>query len=115
MIKPVTSTKVATNGAEEAAGSNPILRRKKGSIDPESVPQMTTPTNENPTVIATRIQWAPYRLLNADQIAMRMKPMHPRTIPSKRPEKISRLMTIHQSFHRPDNQRGGLGAGVSAA
>ena len=98
MIKPVTSTNVATNGAEEAAGSKPILRRKKGSIDPESVPHTTTPTKEKPTVMATRAQCAPYRFVKADHIAMRRKPMDPRTIPSMRPEKISRLITNHQSF-----------------
>ncbi len=31
----------------------PQLRRRKGSIEPESVPQSTTPTSEIPTVRAT--------------------------------------------------------------
>src|SRR5205809_1115737 len=60
MIRPVTSTRVATKGAEDAAGSAPTLRRIKGSMDPESVPQSTTPTSAMPTVSATRGQCAPY-------------------------------------------------------
>ncbi len=39
MISPVTSTRVATNGADEVAGSNPSRRRTKGS---------TEPTNDSP-------------------------------------------------------------------
>ena len=34
MTSPLTSTSVATNGAEALAGSNPRRRKMKGSIDP---------------------------------------------------------------------------------
>ena len=53
MTSPVTSTSVATNGADALAGSKPRRRRTNGSIEPASVPNMTTPTSENATVIAT--------------------------------------------------------------
>jgi hypothetical protein len=38
MISPVTSTSVATNGADAVAGSNPIFFSMRGIIDPEKVP-----------------------------------------------------------------------------
>jgi hypothetical protein len=38
----VTSTRVATNGAEALAGSNPIRCGTNGSIDPVSEQNMTT-------------------------------------------------------------------------
>src|SRR6476646_6944864 len=60
MISPVTSTSVATNGAELVAGSNPIRRRMNGNIDPDNDPHVTTPTSENNTVIPTRNQCGPY-------------------------------------------------------
>ena len=50
MISPVTSTKVATKGADEVAGSNPSHLSTKGSIEPESVPHNTIPTSEIDTV-----------------------------------------------------------------
>ncbi len=56
---PVTSTMVATNGAEETAGSKPRLFKKIGSIEPESVPQRTTPISEKPTVEAIFTEYAP--------------------------------------------------------
>jgi hypothetical protein len=62
MIRPVTSTSVATNGADEVAGSKPKRRNAKGSIDPTSVPQSTMPTSASPTVKPTPIQCSPYRL-----------------------------------------------------
>ena len=40
---PVTSTIVATKGADDVAGSNPNLLRIKGSIEPAIVPSITTP------------------------------------------------------------------------
>ena len=43
-MTPATSTIVATNGVEADAGSNPTLLKIKGSIDPMTVPQITTPT-----------------------------------------------------------------------
>ena len=54
MIKPVTSTKVATNGADEAAGSNPNRRIMNGSIEPDSDPRSTMPSKLKATVNATR-------------------------------------------------------------
>ena len=43
MTKPVTSTSVATNGADALAGSKPIRCRMNGSIDPVSEPKVTMP------------------------------------------------------------------------
>ena len=40
---PVTSTIVATKGADAAAGSNPMRRNTKGNIAPMSAPKSTTP------------------------------------------------------------------------
>jgi hypothetical protein len=56
MINPVTSTKVATNGAEEVAGSSFNFLRIKGTIEPESVPQSTIITRETPTLNPTKAQ-----------------------------------------------------------
>ena len=56
MIKPVTSHKVAINGAEEVAGSAPSFLRIKGSIEPEIVPQSTIPISDNKTVIPIKTQ-----------------------------------------------------------
>ena len=56
MTRPVTSTSVATNGAELTAGSAPNLFKIRGSIDPVMVPQSTTPTRDTPTLIATNNQ-----------------------------------------------------------
>src|SRR5665213_1705985 len=38
MTKPVTSTSIATNGADALAGSKPTRCRMKGSIEPVSEP-----------------------------------------------------------------------------
>ena len=78
MIRPVTSTSVATNGADEVAGSNPNRRKKNGSIEPVKVPQSTTPINERLTVSPTRNQCGPYMLETAFQAAIRTKPIAPR-------------------------------------
>ena len=51
---PVTSTSVATNGAEALAGSNPTRFNRNGSIEPESVPNITTPATLHATVIPSR-------------------------------------------------------------
>ncbi len=50
MIRPVTSTKVATNGVEEVAGSAPNRFNKSGSIEPIKVPHNTTPNKDMPIV-----------------------------------------------------------------
>ena len=50
MISPVTSTNVATNGADDTAGSAPNLFNTMGSIEPLNVPHNTTPMDEKPTV-----------------------------------------------------------------
>ena len=39
MTSPLTSTSVATNGAEALAGSKPSRRSTNGSIEPASVPE----------------------------------------------------------------------------
>ena len=54
MISPVTSTNVATNGADALAGSNPTRFNRNGSIDPASDPNATIPTRARPTVSASR-------------------------------------------------------------
>ena len=56
MINPVTSTKVATNGAEEAAGSSLSFFKNIGIIAPFSVPHITIPINEKNIVMATSTQ-----------------------------------------------------------
>lgn len=43
MTSPLTSTSVATKGAEALAGSKPNRRRMKGSIEPAMAPHSTTP------------------------------------------------------------------------
>jgi hypothetical protein len=55
----VTSTKVATNGADETAGSAPNLFKTIGNMDPVMVPHITTPTKVNPMVLAIKIQCSP--------------------------------------------------------
>ena len=59
MIIPVTSTKVATKGAEAVAGSNFIFFKRKGINDPDSVPQSTIKTKDTDTVSATSNQNSP--------------------------------------------------------
>lgn len=53
------STKVATNGAEETAGSNPKRFKISGNKEPMMFPQSTTPTSEVPTVKAISLQCGP--------------------------------------------------------
>ena len=50
IIIPTTSTIVATKGADEVAGSAPNFLRMNGNIEPDSVPQSTTPIKEKLTV-----------------------------------------------------------------
>ncbi len=50
---PVTSTSVATNGAEQTAGSSRIKRKNIGSIAPAKLPHKTTQTKLKPTVNAS--------------------------------------------------------------
>ena len=59
MTMPVTSTRVATKGAEDTAGSMPSRLRINGSMEPLRVPQSTTPMSEIHTVAATSGQWGP--------------------------------------------------------
>ena len=54
MMSPVKSTNVAMNGADALAGSKPSRRKMNGSIDPTSVPKITTPSSETETVSASR-------------------------------------------------------------
>src|SRR5262245_17970160 len=97
MTSPVTSTSVATNGADDAAGSNPKRLMTNGSSDPVSVPHSTTPTSDTATVIATSSQCSPYMSENADQRAMRRNPIPPRMAPSAKPASSSRRSTRSQS------------------
>ena len=55
MTIPVTSTRVATKGAEALAGSNLKALRMKGSMDPDKEPNVTIPIREAAIVIAIRI------------------------------------------------------------
>ena len=50
MIKPVTSTIVATNGADDVAGSAPKRLNIKGNIEPIKDPHNTIPTKDKLTV-----------------------------------------------------------------
>ena len=61
MMMPVTSTSVATNGADEVAGSNLNLFKRRGSMEPARVPHKTTPSTETPVTIANKKVWLPYR------------------------------------------------------
>src|ERR1051326_2169130 len=54
MHRPVTSTSVATNGADAVAGSKPSLRRMNGSMLPVTVPKPTTPIRAPHTVSASQ-------------------------------------------------------------
>lgn len=58
-MSPVTSTNVATKGADEVAGSNLSLFITIGSIDPANEPHKTIPINEKPTVNATNNECGP--------------------------------------------------------
>ena len=51
---PVTSTSVATKGAEEVAGSNFNRFKNMGNIEPARVPHKTTPSTETPVTMAKR-------------------------------------------------------------
>jgi hypothetical protein len=54
MMRPVTSTSVATKGADALAGSNFSFLSTNGSSDPLREPNSTTPTRLTKTVTATR-------------------------------------------------------------
>src|SRR5438067_210285 len=97
MIRPVTSTNVATNGADDVAGSNPSRRRTNGKHDPLNVPHITTPMRDTETVTATSSQCGPYRFENADHSEMRRNPITPRMEPRMTPWNSSRRTTRHTS------------------
>src|SRR5688572_6873174 len=97
MISPETSTNVATNGAEDVAGSIFKLRKRKGSMEPASEPQSTIPTRAMPTVNASKNQCSPYESNNTAQSAIRAKPNVPNKVPRDKPVKNSRRITRHQS------------------
>lgn len=59
MINPVTSTSVATKGADEEAGSAPDFFRMIGSILPINDDHNTTPTKEKQTVSPIKNQCSP--------------------------------------------------------
>ena len=54
ITKPVTSTKVATSGAEEVAGSILNFFNTIGIIEPLNVPHITIPINEKKIVSANK-------------------------------------------------------------
>jgi hypothetical protein len=56
MTIPVTSTSVATNGAEDAAGSNFNLFKIIGSIEPIILPHITMPISEKKIVAPMSFQ-----------------------------------------------------------
>src|SRR5690606_31240283 len=56
---PTTSTTVATNGVDEAAGSAPRRLSTIGSSDPTSDPHSTTPTSARNTTRPISGQWGP--------------------------------------------------------
>ena len=58
---PVTSTNVATKGAEDVAGSNFIRFKKMGNIEPAKVPHSTTPKTATPVTMAKRKVCPPYK------------------------------------------------------
>ena len=49
---PLTSTIVATKGAEDTAGSSPTLERMKGSIAPITLPNKTINNKLEATTVA---------------------------------------------------------------
>lgn len=59
IIRPVTSTSVATKGAEEVAGSSLNFFNKIGIIEPLSVPHITTPIREKKIQMANKNQYWP--------------------------------------------------------
>lgn len=59
MTNPVTSTSVATKGADAVAGSSLNLFSMKGIIEPDNVPQSTTNTNDSDTLSPTHAQKSP--------------------------------------------------------
>src|SRR4029079_14608004 len=98
MINPVTSTNVATKGAELTAGSAPNFFKIIGSILPQREPHKTTPNKVTATVIPISSQCEPYNWgLMACHAKILKKPMTPSTHPNNRPERISLLKTRHQS------------------
>src|SRR3989339_913374 len=96
MMIPVTSTKVATNGAEEVAGSSPNFLIIIGSIEPRIAPQATTPSREIETAVPNKNQCSPYTYEAASQIVIRKKPNKPRIAPRIKPIEISLLKISHQ-------------------
>lgn len=55
MMIPVTSTNVATNGAEDTAGSYRSFFNKKGNIEPTRLPHNTIPMSVQKIVEPTSI------------------------------------------------------------
>ncbi len=59
MIKPATSTKVATKGADAVAGSSLTFLSKNGIKDPANVPNRTIAIKEIETLKAIQTQYIP--------------------------------------------------------
>src|SRR6056297_610293 len=95
---PVTSTKVATNGAEVTAGSKPTFDIINGNMDPLKLPNRTTPIKLIPTVKDCRktviVKGSPLKTI---QVEITTVPIIPRTAPNSKPDISSLLRTIHQS------------------
>lgn len=96
--KPVTSTSVDTNGADELAGSAPNFLSKNGNIEPTNEPHNTTPKMEMETVKPINCQCGPYTSVNTWNPYIRIIPKQPSMIPNNAPAISSRLNTRHQSL-----------------
>ncbi len=59
ITKPLTSTSVATKGAEALAGSSRSFYSTKGSIEPAIEPKVTMPISAAKTVRPTSCQCGP--------------------------------------------------------
>lgn len=59
MMSPVTSTSVATKGAEAVAGSRPMRLSSSGIIEPETVPHSTMKRSDTATLAPIQPQYSP--------------------------------------------------------
>ena len=121
MINPVTSTSVATNGAELVAGSTlDQTGSKNGSIAPDKTPptdnadQRRAHRQREHVGMRDRRDRGPNRSFAPQARSARNRPS-PSSSPSDRPLMISRPATFHHSRkryfaerHRPDDERGRL-------
>src|ERR1700730_5230921 len=122
MIKPVTSTNVATNGAEALAGSNPTPFSTNGSIEPDSEPKVHTPPKcsrhsdghqmpMGPVVVEAR-QLPNGNSDQADNCEDRAQGHPGRQFSDRNAPPIGQVDFAKRE--RADEQRGGLGPGIPA-